>query len=139
MNAITLRSRQLISFLLFASAIAFGVYNSQHSSLPVREVTAQEAQALVAIGAVVIDVRDKALSDRAHLPGALLIPMDVLQARIGKLEAAKTADIVVYCGDGSSVGPRATHMLNRAGYTKAVNLKSGFHGWAAAGLPIAHS
>jgi rhodanese-related sulfurtransferase len=29
-------------------------------------------------------------------------------------------------------------MLKRAGYTKAVNLKSGFQGWSAAGLPTAH-
>ena len=139
MNATTLQARQLISFLLFASVIAFGLFNSWHFRVSdVREVTAQEAQALMAVGAIVIDVRDKAVSGRAHLPGALLIPMDVLEARMDKLQAAKTADIVVYCGDGSSVGPRATKMLNRAGYTKAVNLKSGYQGWSAAGFPTAH-
>ena len=139
MNATTLQARQLVSYLLFASVIAFGLFNSWHSRVSdVREVTAREAQALMAVGAIVIDVRDKAVSGRAHLPGALLIPMDVLEARMDKLQAAKTADIVVYCGDGSSVGPRATKMLNRAGYTKAVNLKSGYQGWSATGLPTAH-
>ena len=139
MNATTLQARQLISFLVFACVIAFGLFNSRHSRVSdVREVTAQEAQALMAVGAIVIDVRDKAVSGRAHLPGALLIPMDVLEARMDKLQAAKTADIVVYCGDGSTVGPRATKMLNRAGYAKAVNLKSGYQGWSATGFPTAH-
>ena len=138
MNATTLQARQLVSYLLFASVIAFGLFNSWHSRVSdVREVTAREAQALMAVGAIVIDVRDKAVSGRAHLPGALLIPMEVLEARMDKLQAAKTADIVVYCGDGSSVGPRATKLLNRAGYTKAVNLKSGYQGWSATGLPTA--
>ena len=140
MNATTQQARQLISFLLFASVIAFGLFNSWQSRVSdVREVSAQEAQALMAVGAIVIDVRDKAVSGRAHLPGALLIPMDVLEARMDKLQATKTADIVVYCGDGITVGPRATKMLNRAGYTKAVNLKSGYQGWSAAGLPTAHN
>ena len=142
MNAIALQSRQLISFVLFATAIAFGVYKSWQSGLPVwdvREVSAQEAQALMAVGAVVIDVRDKADSDRSHLPGALLLPIEVLEARMDTLPLAKTADIVVYCGNGSTLGPRATTMLNRAGYSKAVNLKSGYQGWSAAGLPTARN
>ena len=140
MNAIALHPRHVISFLLVACVIALSALTSQHSSLPlseVREIGAQEAQALMAVGAVVIDVRDTAASDRAHLPGALLIPIEVLEARVEKLQLAKTADIVVYCGDGSTVGPRAASTLNRAGYAKAVNLKSGFQGWQAAGLPVA--
>ena len=141
MNAKTLHPRHVISLLLLATVIALGALTSRHSSLPapVREVSAEEAQALLAIGALVIDVRDKAVSNRAHLPGALLIPIDVLEARIDKLQLAKSADIVVYCGDGSTVGPRAASTLNRAGYAKAVNLQSGFHGWAAAGLPVARN
>lgn len=142
MNATTLHPRHVISLLLLATVIALGALTSRHSSLPaplVREVSAQEAQALLAMGGIVIDVRDKAVSNRAHLPGALLIPIEVLEARIDKLQLATSADIVVYCGDGSTVGPRAASTLNRAGYAKAVNLQSGFQGWAAAGLPVARN
>ena len=138
MNATVLHPRHVVSFLLLGSAIALGALSSRHASPPdVREISTLEAQALMAAGAVVIDVRDKAVSDRAHLPGALLIPIEVLEARLAKLEVAKSADIVVYCGDGSTLGPRAASTLNRAGYTKAVSLKSGFQGWSAAGLPVA--
>ena len=142
MNAITLHPRHVISLLLLASVIALGGVASRHSTLPapiVREVSVQEAQARITVGAIVIDVREKAVSDRAHLPGALLLPIEVLEARLDKLQLAKSADIVVYCGDGSTVGPRAASTLNRAGYSKAVNLKSGFQGWAAAGLPVARN
>lgn len=137
MNATALHPRHVISFLLLAAVIALSALTSRHPVPDVREVSTQEAQVLMAAGAVVIDVRDKAVSDRAHLPGALLIPIEVLEARLAKLEVAKSADIVVYCGDGSTLGPRAASTLNRAGYTKAVSLKSGFQGWSAAGLPIA--
>ena len=137
MNATVLHPRHVISFLLLAAVIALSALTSRHPVPDVREVSTQEAQVLMAAGAVVIDVRDKAVSDRAHLPGALLIPIEVLEARLTKLEVAKSADIVVYCGDGSTLGPRAASTLNRAGYAKAVSLKSGFQGWSAAGLPVA--
>ena len=142
MYATVLHPRHVISLLLIACVIALSALTSRHSTAPAsgaRDVTAQEAQVLLAVGAVVIDVRDRAVSDRAHLPGALLIPLEALEARMEKLQLAKTADIVVYCGDGSSAGPRAASTLNRAGYSKAVNLKSGFQGWSAAGLPVAHN
>ena len=133
--------RHVISFLLVACVIALSALTTRQPTpvAGVREVSAQEAQALMAVGAVVIDVRDKAVSDRAHLPGALLIPAEVLEARMEQMQLAKAADIVVYCGDGSTAGPRATTTLNRAGYSKAVNLKSGFQGWAAAGMPVARN
>lgn len=142
MYATMLHPRHIISFLLVACVIALSALTSRHSTAPVfnvREVSTREAQALMAVGAVVIDVRDRTVSDRAHLPGALLIPVEVLEARMEKLQVAKSADIVVYCGDGSSAGPRAATTLNRAGYSKAVNLKSGFQGWSSAGLPVARN
>ena len=43
---------------------------------------------------------------------------------------------MVYCGDGTTLGPEGTHILNKAGFAGAVNLKPGIQGWAAAGLPI---
>jgi rhodanese-related sulfurtransferase len=103
----------------------------------IREVTIPEAKTMIDAGALVIDVRDRAVSASAHLPNALLIPQEVLAARIGKIEADLTRQVVVYCGDGSRLGPDATATLNQAGYKNAVNLKSGIQGWRSAGLPIA--
>lgn len=39
--------------------------------------------------------------------------------------------------DGTTTGPEATQVLNKAGYSKAVNLKSGIEGWERAGLAVA--
>lgn len=105
----------------------------------IREVTTQEAKKMIDAGALVVDVRDHVVSARAHLPNALLIPQEVLVARIGPVEADLTRPVVVYCGDGSRLGPDSTAALNQAGYKNAVNLKGGIEGWRSAGLPTASS
>jgi rhodanese-related sulfurtransferase len=97
------------------------------------DVSVPEAISLIESGALVIDVR---YSPAMHLPGAMLIPMEVLAARLEKLEIAKTQPIVVYCGNGDSRGPEAAQILKRAGFTNVVNLGSGIEAWRAAGLPV---
>jgi rhodanese-related sulfurtransferase len=101
------------------------------------DVSVQEAIALIDAGALVIDVRERAASANSHLPGALLIPLEVLSAHLSKLEAAKARSIVVYCGNGSTRGPQAVQILTQAGFAHAVNLKPGIEGWRATGLPVA--
>lgn len=99
-------------------------------------VSIQEAIALIDSGALVIDVRE---SPKTHLPGAMLIPLEVLGAHLSRLEAAKAQSIVVYCGNGTTRGPRAAEILTQAGFTRVVNLEPGIEGWRAAGLPVAAS
>lgn len=104
-----------------------------------KDVSLDEARALIAAGALVIDVRDRAVSGSAHLPGALLIPLEVLEARLKSMDVAKTQPIVVYCGKGSTLGPEAAHILTQAGYQQVVNLAPGLSGWRDAGLPVQSS
>ena len=141
MNAIALQPRHIVSILVLLTALVLSWQSSlKHaatSQFNVKEVTALEAKALMDAGAVVIDVRDRAASGRIHLPGAMLIPLEVLSASLAQLESAKAKNIVVYCGDGGTRGPEATAKLNSAGFAQAVNLKSGFEGWRNAGLPTA--
>lgn len=101
---------------------------------PVPEVSVEAAEAMRTAGALVIDVR---AGVGAHIPGALLIPLENLAARLGELEQAKNRQIVVYCGNGSTRGAEAVHLLTRAGFTSVVNLAPGFAGWQAAGKPVA--
>ena len=103
----------------------------------VKDVTVSEARQLIDAGAVVVDVRDKSVSGSSHIDGALLIPLDALSGRISEIGADKTKPVVVYCNDGTNRGPRGTALLNEAGYTQAVNLKTGIEGWRAANLPTA--
>ena len=60
------------------------------------------------------------------------IPLSELTKRMQEITIAKTGDIVVYCNDGATTGPRATAKLNKAGYVNAKNLKGGIQGWRAA-------
>ena len=129
--------------LLLLPLAAGAVYVFGRSSTPtniefnVREVLLEEAQALIAAGALILDVRERAAYETRHLAGAILAPVAVLAASIpASLEHARGKPIVVYCGNGSTLGPEGTHLLNKAGYAHAVNLKPGLEGWAAAGLPI---
>jgi rhodanese-related sulfurtransferase len=131
MNATTLQRTSPIWWLLaFAAVFAYCTHAPKHFSI--KEVSTVEARELINAGAVVIDVRDR---PELTLPGAFVLPQAALEAGIAKLNVAKTAKIVVYCGNGSDHGPTATETLNKAGYVNAVNLKSGFQGWTAAGLP----
>jgi len=126
----------LLAALSLISTLAWNVnFGAAHPS--VHEVSAREARAMLDAGAIAIDVRDKATAASAHLPGALLIPLEVLSDNLGRLEAYKARRIVVYCGNGSTSGPEAAALLSRAGFANVVNLRDGFESWRSAGLPTA--
>lgn len=127
----------LVSFLLLVGILHFT--QSSRSFPGVADVSVPEAAALIDAGALVIDVRARAASTAAHLPGALLIPVENLAARLRELEYAKTQSIVVYCGNGTTRGPEAAHILTQSGFTRVVNLGPGIEGWRAARLPVAGS
>ena len=131
MNAMTLKRPEFWWILVIAAVVFYNCAVPKHQ-YNIREVTPVEARELMDAGAVVVDVRGPA---ELRLPGALQFPQVALETGLANLNVAKTARIVVYCGDGSTTGPAATEALNRAGYVNAVNLKSGFEGWKAAGFP----
>ena len=103
----------------------------------VPELDTGGAKALIDSGALVIDVRELNVSAGSHIVGAMLIPLSTLPQRMQELGIDQTKSIVVYCNEGTTRGPEGTALLQQAGYTKAVNLKSGIEGWRAAGLPTA--
>jgi rhodanese-related sulfurtransferase len=133
--------RQFVAFafvlliaLSFISTLAWNI-DPHVGNYGVRNVSAREAKAMLDAGAVAIDVREKAVAASSHLPGSLLIPLEVLHANLARLEAYKARPVVVYCGNGSSRGPEAAALLGRAGFSKVVNLRYGIEGWRTAGLP----
>ncbi len=128
---------QLVFFALVAAIIFMLGYNQNHRFDGIREVSVNEAKALIDSGALVIDVREEDKYHSRHIPGALSIPLAILRMGIpGSLSHAMDKPIVVYCGDGVTTGPEGTQLLNQAGFTQAVNVKAGIGGWADAGLPV---
>ena len=107
----------------------------------VKEVDVTGAKALIDAGALVIDVRGQTQFDYRHIPGAILVTVEELREGIPArlLAEAKNRVILVYCSHGLAHGSEGTAILNKAGFTGAVNLKGGIESWADAGYPIQKS
>lgn len=90
----------------------------------VRDYDAAGAHRLMSEGAVVIDVRTPAEAAAGMLPGAQLVPLAELPARIHDVERLvsgnKASPIIVYCRSGNRSGS-AKAILQQAGFTQVVN------------------
>jgi len=141
MNSIALPRQRLLlgSLVVFCAVLIHSGNPARQVSFDTPAVSVPQAIALIDSGALVIDVRDRSVSAGSHLPGALLIPLEVVAAHLSKMELAKAQTIVVYCNQGTGRGPAAVHALAEAGFTNVVNLQAGIEGWRGAGMPTAKS
>ena len=99
---------------------------------PVRpsELIARAKKGLV----TVLDVRPPEEYAAGHLPGAINIPIEQLESRLGKL--SKKREVIAYCrGPYCLMSFEAVEKLRQRGL-KARRLENGFPEWRAAGLPI---
>ncbi|MBE9564987.1 MAG: rhodanese-like domain-containing protein, partial [Proteobacteria bacterium] len=103
----------------------------------VNHITPTEASVLMeSEKTLVLDVREKDAFEKGHLPNAVSVPIGELNKRLDEFHALKAEEVVVYCNDGSTRGPRATKQLNDAGFSKAKNLRGGAEGWKRASLQL---
>lgn len=119
-------SLPLIAAIVIAAA-CFAACSRSDAPPPTAASTSKDpvaARKLVAAGAVVIDVRTGEEFAEAHLPQAINIPIQDLQARLPEVEKLVAGDkarpIVVYCAAGSRAA-KAKTTLDAAGYAKVVN------------------
>jgi rhodanese-related sulfurtransferase len=96
------------------------------------EVDVQGAEALLAGGAFLLDVREDDEWAAGHAPGAVHVPLGQLEAGLDQLPRDRT--IVCICRSGARSG-RATDALRGLGYD-IVNLAGGSQAWAASGRPF---
>src|SRR6266511_3974508 len=84
---------------------------------------------------VILDVRPTEEFVAGHIPGALSIPLDQLEAALARLP--KRARIVAYCrGPYCVLAPQVVQRLRAKGFT-ARRLVDGMPEWRLAGLPVA--
>jgi adenylyltransferase/sulfurtransferase len=74
-----------------------------------------------------IDVREPHELQISQLPGAVLMPLGTLAARMHELDSAE--EIVLFCKSGSR-SARALELLAGAGFRKMKNLRGGINAWA---------
>jgi len=84
---------------------------------------------------VVLDVRTPKEFAEGHVPGAINISHDELEARLPELEADRDRDVVVYCRSGKRTG-LALDVLEKAGFKRLYHLEGDYLGWAAASRPV---
>jgi rhodanese-related sulfurtransferase len=108
-----------------------------------RRVDPQEAQAAVARGARLVDIRsgEQRAADGV-VPGAIYHPRNVLEWRADPASEASDpaiadpeAEIILMCNEGYASSLAAV-TLQELGFAQATDLAGGFQAWRAAGLPV---
>jgi len=98
--------------------------------VPAREVLARLKNGLV----TVLDVRPEEEFAAGHLPGAINVPVDRLEALLSRLPKKK--EVIAYCrGPYCLMSFEAVEKLRKRGF-KAKRLEDGYPEWRAAGLPV---
>jgi rhodanese-related sulfurtransferase len=83
---------------------------------------------------VVLDVRSEEEYRAGHIPGALSVPVDTLEAALHTLP--RDREIVAYCrGPYCVFSDEAVALLRSRGY-RARRLRQGLPDWRAAGMPV---
>jgi rhodanese-related sulfurtransferase/DNA-binding transcriptional ArsR family regulator len=84
---------------------------------------------------VILDVRPAEEFAAGHIPGALSVPLNVLDSAL--LDLSRERDVVAYCrGPYCVLAPQAVERLRAHGY-RVRRLAEGLPEWRLAGLPVA--
>lgn len=105
--------------------------NAAQNGLPA-EISVRDAAVKRDAGAFVLDVREPYEWTEIHVPGATLIPLGQLAARVA--EVPKDREVVVICRSGNR-SQEGRDILKRAGFTNVTSIAGGIREWSAAGLP----
>jgi rhodanese-related sulfurtransferase len=84
---------------------------------------------------LILDVRTADEYKSVHIPGAMLIPVQILSENLSKLEDYKDQDVFLYCASGNR-STVASRILIDAGFTRVYNLRFGIGDWARKGYPV---
>jgi rhodanese-related sulfurtransferase len=106
--------------------------NAMSETAPPLEVDLDTFAAAHESGAPVLDVRNPDEYQTAHVPGAILIPLDQLAARQEEIPAGDPLYVICAVGGRSLT---ATKALVDAGYP-AVSVAGGTNGWIERGGEI---
>ncbi|MFA7299117.1 MAG: rhodanese-like domain-containing protein [Sideroxydans sp.] len=119
--------------LIGLCALVLSVAGCDGANVPavnVKQVAAMQAQ-----GALLLDVRQPDEYTEVRAPNSMLLPLDLLQSRVGEIAQYKDKMVAVICRSGRR-STRAVQQLQAAGFSLAVNVEGGMNSWEAAGLLV---
>ena len=90
------------------------------------DLEGQEAAQRMAAGALPVDVRTPSEVRSGMIEGALHIPLDQLESRLGELPRHKP--LLIYCAAGVR-SAEACQFLTQQGFEEVSNLAAGFPSW----------
>jgi rhodanese-related sulfurtransferase len=82
---------------------------------------------------VVVDVREPWEYRQGHVPGAVLIPLGQLSARLGELDPARPVAVICASGNRSQ---SAAALLGQKGFKTVYNVAGGTGAWQYSGLAL---
>ncbi|MFT5874195.1 MAG: rhodanese-related sulfurtransferase [Clostridium sp.] len=96
----------------------------------IKNVSAEEAYTLINDDSefIILDVRTKEEYDGGHIPGAKLIPVQILPMKIAELSKYKDKPVLVYCASGGR-SPRAVDTLANNSFENIFHLSRGISSW----------
>ena len=96
------------------------------------EITVDQLAEALPSGGTLVDVREPNEYVNGHVPGAVLMPMGQLPARVDELD--RGAPVYVVCASGNR-SASMTDFLTAAGFT-AYSVAGGTAGWARSGRDV---
>lgn len=135
-----MKRRKTLTIVVFGVAVvtlAIFVYYTQFQ-LPSRtsygDITVEQAKELIETNPslVILDVRTDWEFEEGHIEGAINIPVEELQQRLGELNPGD--EILVYCRVGNR-SRRAAQILADNGFSRIYNMLGGIEAWKQAGYP----
>ncbi len=96
------------------------------------EITPRDAAAALKNdpSALLLDCRTPEEFATSRIEGAVLIPMQQIERRVGELEGREDDAIIVHCHHGVR-SLRVTAFLRQRGFEKAVSMAGGIDRWSA--------
>ncbi|MDP9088611.1 MAG: rhodanese-like domain-containing protein [Pseudomonadota bacterium] len=117
------------------AAIVVLVYEFRARVQAFAAVSAMQAVRLINQGALVIDLRSKALFDAGHIVDARNVPAAELASQAEALKKWRDKNVIIYCDSGAS-GASAARALVNLGFNKVFNLQGGLSAWLKDNMPL---
>lgn len=121
-----MKPKMLKWILVAVAVVAIGALLLRPSGGGSENVDAAGAQKAIEAGAQVVDVRTAGEFQMGHIPGAINVPVDVLESQAASWD--KNATYVVYCATGER-SKTAMEIMQALGFANLKHLAAGIVSW----------